>query len=197
MEISVLLFDDAELLDWAGPTQVFQSASRYAPVTLNIRYYGYGSERISSGGLRYYCNGLWEHAYEGKDHIVLLPGGTGVQRLFTDKTKRIVTGFFEAGAKLASVCTGSLLLAYSGLLSGKNATTHHENFDELARLAPDCHIQRDVRYTGRSPVYTAAGISAGIDLALALVAWQWSLDVAHRTAAFIEYPTDGIQQYEF
>lgn len=194
MEINVLLFDDAELLDWAGPVEVFQSAGRFTKEPVTIRYLGYGNQRIHSGGLVLYCNGLWGGDRKLFPELVILPGGSGVERLYTDITKSNLQNFLHSGTTIASVCTGSLLLAYAGLLSGRNATTHHENMDQLARMAPDCHIQRNVRYTESSPVYTAAGVSAGIDLALRLVALNWGLDLAKQTANFMEYPTDGIEQ---
>ncbi len=196
MEINVLLFDDAELLDWAGPVEVFQSAARFVPDPVTIRFLGYGNQRIHSGGLVLYCNGLWGGDKKLFPDLVILPGGSGVKRLYTDMTKNNLQNLLQSGASIASVCTGSLLLAHAGLLDGRDATTHHENIDQLARMAPDCHIQRNVRYTDSSPVFTAAGVSAGIDLALWLVARKWGLDLATQTANFMEYPSDGIKQPE-
>lgn len=196
MEINVLLFDDAELLDWAGPVEVFNAASRFTKTPVHIRYLGYGNQRIKSSGLVIYCNGLWGSDSKHFPDLVILPGGSGIDRLFTEKTTKNLINLKESGANIASVCTGSLLLAHAGLLSGRRATTHHENLDQLARLAPDCEVQKDVRYTGTPPVFTAAGVSAGIDLALWLVAREWGTDIAIETANFMEYPTDGIEQFK-
>lgn len=197
MIISILLFDDAELLDWAGPVQVFSAASRFIDDDVDIRYYGYGSERIRSGNLNILCNGLWPHLSDLSPDMAIVPGGGGVEWIFTDKTRSTLQEISEAGSEIVSVCTGSLLLAHAGLLSGRSATTHHENFEELAKLAPDCNIERGVRYTASPPVFTAGGVSAGIDLALSLVARKWGSKSAQQTAAFIEYPLHGTQQNAF
>ena len=191
MNISVLLFDKAELLDWAGPAEVFLIASRYADQSVNIQYFGYGSERLNSGGLTLYCNGLWTQVDEFSPDVVIIPGGPGVRWILTDQSSRVLNECYSSGTVLASVCTGALLLAHAGLLNGRKATTHHENYDELARLAPKCEIERDVRFSASPPIFSAGGISSGIDLALALVARYIDRDTARQTADFMEYSYDG------
>lgn len=197
MNISVLLFDEAELLDWAGPAEVFSAASRFVSEPVNIGYFGYGSERVTAGNLKFYANGLWEQVTDIRVDLVIVPGGSGVKWVKTDKTRSLLNSIYESGSEIASVCTGALLLAHAGLLTGREATTHHENFDQLKQLAPGCEIKKEARYTYSPPVFTAGGVTAGIDLAISLVARKWGTQTAQRTAEFIEYPLHGTQKSAF
>jgi transcriptional regulator GlxA family with amidase domain len=93
----------------------------------------------------------------------------------------------DAGTLMTSVCTGALVYAAAGLLRGRPATTHHENLDELAALDPTIEIRAGDRFVDDRDVITAAGVSAGIDMALHLVARLDSVDAARRVRSGIQY----------
>ena len=88
----------------------------------------------------------------------------------------------------ASVCTGSSLLGRAGLLNGREATTHWQAFDFLRESAPTVKIREDVRFTTAEPIFTSAGISSGIDLALRIVSYFLGIEVGKATAKHMEYP---------
>jgi transcriptional regulator GlxA family with amidase domain len=88
----------------------------------------------------------------------------------------------------ASVCTGSSLLGRAGLLNGREATTHWQAFDFLRTSAPEVKIREDVRFTTVEPIFTSAGISSGIDLALRIVSYFLGIEVGKAAAKYMEYP---------
>jgi transcriptional regulator GlxA family with amidase domain len=101
-------------------------------------------------------------------------------------------GKASAGADLTmSVCAGAFSLARTGLLKGKTATTHHDFLDDFAKRFPDVQVKRGVRFVEHERVATAAGLSAGIDLALRVVERYFGRDAAQRTATYMEYESRG------
>ncbi|WP_240509675.1 DJ-1/PfpI family protein [Streptomyces malaysiense] len=99
-------------------------------------------------------------------------------------------GLHERGTVLASVCTGSLVLAAAGLLSGRPATTHRDHLDRLAGLDPSIDVRRGPRFVDDGPVVTSARVSAGIDMALHLVARYDGPGAAESTRSGIQYEAD-------
>lgn len=86
------------------------------------------------------------------------------------------------------MCTGSSLLGKSGLLDGREATTHWAAFDFLRQAAPNAYIRKDVRFTLVDPIFTSAGVSAGIDMALRIVSHFFGTKIGQATARQMEYP---------
>ncbi len=120
--------------------------------------------------------------------IVVVPGGYGTRR---EMTNQALLGWLRAQAArvelMTSVCTGSLLLGSAGLLDGLSATTHHEEYDLLAGLSPAITVVRGVRYVDEGAIVTSAGVQAGMDMALHVVARLLGEAAARATAANIEY----------
>lgn len=186
--VAILIFDDVEVLDFAGPFEVFSVTNE-----LNGFEQFHTFTAASSPGTVRARNGLKivpDFTLESapSPHILVVPGGAGTRPLLRQAT--VIEWIRQKARKaelVASVCTGALVLAQAGLLHNLRATTHRENFAELAALAPNTDVVEDVRFTDNGQVLTAAGISAGIDLSLHIVARLHGVETAQRTAAYMEY----------
>jgi transcriptional regulator GlxA family with amidase domain len=120
--------------------------------------------------------------------IVLVPGGFGTRREMHNAALLDWVRRANSDAELLlSVCSGSLILGAAGLLDGLDATTHFAALEELRTAAPACRVRRDLRYVDAGRVITSAGVSAGIDMALHVVARLLGDDVAQETARYMEY----------
>lgn len=169
--VAVALFDGAEELDWAGPWEVLSFWTRSWPED------GWETVTVARSrdpvtcakGLRVLADRTWGDL--GEVDLLVYPGGRGTRPQLEDgevlDRLRVMS---DRGTVLASVCTGSLVLAAAGLLRGRPATSHHASLDRLAKLDPTIDIRPDDRFVDDGEVLTAAGVSAGIDLALHLVA---------------------------
>jgi transcriptional regulator GlxA family with amidase domain len=166
--VSVLTFPDALLLDAAGPLEAFQAANEIAGRAI------YDLRLISPvGGLTRMSNGVTVATAAlapGRVDTLLVAGGPGARAAAGDA--RVTARLRQAAAKarrLASVCTGAFPLAAAGLLDGRRAVTHWRWCDRLARDFPAVRVERDAIYVRDGAVWTSAGVTAGIDLALALI----------------------------
>ncbi|WP_031481054.1 GlxA family transcriptional regulator [Streptomyces bicolor] len=171
-----LLFDDVQSLDVTGPLEVFMGAETHTPGTYRIRTASPdGGPVRTSGGLTV----VPDHALaDAPDpHTLVVPGGKGTrcpQPALTDWLR----GHGPRAERLVSVCTGAILLAEAGLLDGRRATTHWAYCDKLARDHPAVDVDPDPIYVRDGHVATSAGVTSGIDLALALVEEDLGRDVA-------------------
>jgi transcriptional regulator GlxA family with amidase domain len=169
--VSILVFDDVEVLDFSGPYEVFNVASE---ATVPPPFYVY-SVGITDKPVQGRGKFTFAPRYSIKDSpqadILIIPGGYGTRPLL--KHEGLVSWIADQARKvewLVSVCTGALLLAKAGLLKGCQATTHHTAFDRLQELSPTTTIVKDERFVQSSTkIFTAGGISAGIDVALHMV----------------------------
>lgn len=187
-KVALLLFDDVEVLDFAGPFEVFSVTNELNDYSLlDIRTLSPdGRQIVARNGLTVVPEGAIAEAPAAD--ILILPGGIGTKKLLeneevTDWVRRIT----ESAELVLSVCTGARLLAKAGLLDGLRMTTHHEAFDELAALAPRAEVDRGSRFVDTGKVITSAGISAGIDMCLHVVGKLYGSEVAERTAEYMEY----------
>lgn len=186
--MGILLFDDVEVLDFAGPFEVF-SITRLAggEAAYEVCLISVDGDPVNTRG-----DMTVEAHYSLGDcpplNILVVPGGLGTRREVNNGALRDwLTARHAELQYLTSVCTGSFLLAAAGLLDGKRATTHWQSLDRMRDAYPGvdveyaCHVVRD------DNVFTSAGISAGIDMALAVVAAQLGEEVARTTAKHMEY----------
>ena len=171
MRIAIALFEDAEELDWAGPWEVFATWAHEWP--------GDGVEVVTvaetldpvrcAKGLRVLPGQSWEQL--GEIDVLVYPGGQGTRpQLGEERIRERLRSLHAAGVLMTSVCTGALVFADAGLLDGRPATTHWASLDLLATLADGIDVRGDVRFVDDGEIVTAAGVSAGIDVALHLVA---------------------------
>lgn len=174
--VLVVLFDDVQSLDVTGPLEVFAGAEALSGGTYRIRTASLdgASVRTSSGLALVPDHALTEFRAV---HTLLVPGGNGTRR----PDPRLVDWLRAHGPRaerLVSVCTGAVLLAEAGLLDGRRATTHWAYCDKLARDHPAVEVDADPIYVRDGHIATSAGVTAGIDLALALVEEDLGRDVA-------------------
>ncbi|HET7537447.1 MAG TPA: DJ-1/PfpI family protein [Candidatus Didemnitutus sp.] len=186
--VAILIFPEVEVLDFTGPFEVFAVANELHGFETFHTY----TVAESPGSVRA-RNGLKivpDFTLESSPppQILVVPGGVGTRPLLKKPT---LLEWLRQRARHAehvvSVCTGALVLAQAGLLANLVATTHYENFAELAALAPNTDINETARFTDNGQVLTAAGISAGIDVSLHVVAKLLDVEAAQRTARYMEY----------
>jgi transcriptional regulator GlxA family with amidase domain len=186
--VAILLFDEVEVLDFAGPFEVFavtrqaDGAAAFEVVTVAVK----PGPIVARNGLR--ITPAASAATVGPIDILVIPGGFGTRALLADVPTLDFIRSASAGAALTlSVCTGALLLATAGLLRGKAATTHWAAIDELRALAPGTTIHPDARIVDNGRLVLSAGVSAGIDAAFHIVArWLGESQAAH-TARYMDY----------
>lgn len=187
LQVGILLFDDVELLDFAGPYEVFSVASQ-----LNGDGLFHVFTITADGAAIRSVNGLRvQPDFRFGEHpaidILILPGGDGTKALLHRYDVLDWIARSHAGAQVTmSVCSGARLLGKLGLLDGIECTTHHEVMAHLAQIAPKALI-RPVRYTDGGKLCTSAGISAGIDLSLHIVERLCGVDAANGTRKYMEY----------
>jgi transcriptional regulator GlxA family with amidase domain len=176
--VAVVVFPGFQLLDAAGPIAAFEIAERFRPGSYGVALVAPGGGRIeSSSGHVMAAGPLGDDRFD----TIVVSGGE-VDRSM-DALREIV-GWLGATAarRIASVCSGAYLLAEAGLLDGRRATTHWRNGDDFARRYPKVTLDAERIYIRDGAVWTSAGISAGIDLALGLIEDDLGPDVARRTA---------------
>ena len=179
-----------QLLDVTGPFQVFASANDHVTLAggvapYEIRIVAQGGRRITAtAGLELAASPL--SPVEADLDTLVVAGGEGVEAAAADP--KLVQWVRERAAharRVASVCTGAFLLAESGLLDGRRAATHWMYCDGLARRYPDIRVERDPIFVRDGPVWTSAGVTAGIDLALAFVEQDLGRGVALAVARYL------------
>ena len=187
MVIGVALFDGAEELDWAGPWEVLAAWAQQFPDD-GVRVFTLARENgtiTCAKGLRVLPDETWETA-PALD-VLVYPGGRGTRTELADEAVLDwIRGVADSGV-VASVCTGSLVLAAAGLLDGRPATTHWGSLETLPTLGKDIEVRPEDRFVDTGDVITAAGVSAGIDMALHLVARLHSPERAREVRRYIQY----------
>ena len=188
MRIAFFVFDGAEELDWVGPWEVLAAWAQGWPED-NVDTFTVAQTEgavTCAKGLRVLPDQTWE-TVPGFD-VLVYPGGRGTRQQIGDEAIRSwLHGLAENGTLMTSVCTGSLVFADAGLLDGAPATTHWGSLETLGKLGTDIAVRPDDRFVDNGSVVTAAGVSAGIDMALHLVARLHSLDRAREVRRYIQY----------
>ncbi|MEV6117077.1 GlxA family transcriptional regulator [Streptomyces sp. NPDC052109] len=171
-----VLFDGVQSLDVTGPLEVFAGAEKHTPGTYRLRTASLdGGPVRTSSGLTLVPDGTLTGAPD--PHTLLVPGGEGTRL----PDPRLIAWLRSRGpraTRLVSVCTGAILVAAAGLLDGRRATTHWAYCDTLAREHPSVAVDPEPIYVRDGHVATSAGVTSGIDLALALVEEDLDRDVA-------------------
>jgi transcriptional regulator GlxA family with amidase domain len=143
-------------------------------------------EIVCAKGLRVRADRTWAEC--DRADVVIYPGGQGTRPQLGDETiRKRLRGLADGGAVMTSVCTGSLVYADAGLLDGRPATTHWASLDKLAELGTDIDVRPDDRFVDSGEVITAAGVSAGIDMALHLVRRLAGEERAREVRRYIQY----------
>jgi transcriptional regulator GlxA family with amidase domain len=199
--VGILIFDGVEVLDFAGPFEVF-SRTRLTPgvesrrtdesAPFNVFTVARTGDEISAtGGLRVRPR----HGFADAPRIDLLvvPGGLGTRALMEDReTLEWIRRTAASARRVTSVCTGSLLYAKAGMLRGRRATTHWGALDLLETLDAGVKVERALRVVDDG-IITSAGVASGIDMAFYVVERLHGKAVADETAHYIEYRRDGVE----
>ncbi|CAM2068261.1 DJ-1/PfpI family protein [Sulfidibacter corallicola] len=186
-KVGILIFEDVELLDFAGPYEVFSIAGTLGrgllarPLTIADR-----APVRTSNGLIVQPDYLLDEAPHFD--ILLIPGGNGTRReLHNEATLDWIRSAAEEAEFLLSVCTGSLLIAKAGLAKNKRLTTHASAFDELRAIATESQIIEGARVVDNGDLIVSAGISAGIDMAFYFLQREFGHPLATDVALQMEY----------
>jgi transcriptional regulator GlxA family with amidase domain len=187
LRIAIAVFEGAEELDFAGPWEVLSAWHFLEPEDVEVELVGSSREPVTCAkGMRVVPGATWDEL--GEIDVLVYPGGRGTRPQLGDETIRArLRGLREDGVLMTSVCTGALVFADAGLLDGRPATTYWSAFDELVALGREIEPRRDARFVDTGEVITAAGVSAGIDMALHLVGRLGSPDKAREVRRYIQY----------
>jgi transcriptional regulator GlxA family with amidase domain len=179
--IGVLIFPDFQLMDAAGPISVFEIAARYAGTDPAIKVMAVTPGPVrSSSGVEMLARGLRP---SGAITTLVIAGGEGVRDAAAcPKTLAFVRNMAKRGVRTASVCSGAYVLAEAGLLEGRRVTTHWQRTGHFVKAYPTVKLEADRIYVRDGNVWSSAGITAGIDLALAMVAEDFGDEIAQKTA---------------
>jgi transcriptional regulator GlxA family with amidase domain len=192
--VGIVLFDDIEVLDFCGPFEVFsatrlnEKTRREEPSPFEVFL---AAETLScvttTGGMKVTPHYSFENC--PPLDILVVPGGWGTRK---ELNNFVMLDWLRARSAevetLTSVCTGSMLLGFAGLLDGLHATTHWRSLDWMRDSFPAVNVEYDKHVVEDGRVFTSAGISAGIDMALRVVVRCYGEDTARATAVHMEYP---------
>lgn len=188
MNIAISVFEDAEELDWAGPWEVLAAwASQWPGDEVEVFTVAETLDAVRCAkGLRVLPDHTWETA--PPIDVLVYPGGQGTRPQLDDasvleRLRRLASD----GTLMTSVCTGSLVYAAAGILDGRPATTYWSTLELLRSLGDGIDVRVDERFVDAGSVVTAAGVSAGIDMALHLVARLQSPERAREVRRYIQY----------
>jgi len=192
--VGIILFEDVEVLDFCGPFEVFSATRmneekrREEPSPFEVLLIAENPNPITTTGgmkvLPHYTFGSCPRV-----DILVCPGGWGTRK---ELKNPIMLEWLLARATgvetLAAVCTGSMLLGFAGLLDGLHATTHWRSLDWMRESFPSVTVEYGKHFVQDGRVFTSAGISAGIDMSLKVVATYFGESIARATARHMEYP---------
>ena len=193
-KVGILVFPEVEVLDFCGPFEVFsvtrldEERRRLDPSPYEVLIIAENpGVVVATGRLKV----IPDHVLEDCPplDVLVVPGGWGTRREM--KNDRLIAWIAERGQQvttLTSVCTGSLLLGKAGLLDCRRATTHWRVLEEMRGLFPAVNVIDDQHVVEEGNLITSAGISAGIDMALQVIARHHGDAVARATARYMEYP---------
>ena len=197
--VAMLAYRHAQVLDITGPLEVFARTSRWLEDHTSRRVPAYAVELVAgrrgqletSGGLRLVATRTYRELR--RVDTLLVAGGIGYEAaLADDELLAWLRGRAKVVPRVGSICTGALILAGAGLLDGRTATTHWGYCGRLARSAPRTRVEPDALYVRSGRVYTSAGVTAGMDMALAMVEQDWgkatALAVARELVMFVKRP---------
>jgi transcriptional regulator GlxA family with amidase domain len=192
--VAIYVFPHVEVLDFAGPFEVFTTASRVSlrqnpsdPLPFTVCTVAKSHSPVTArAGLRI----LPDHGFDTcpQPDLVLIPGGVVDAEMADAEVLQWIRNCSQTATITASVCTGAFLLAKAGLLEGKSATTHWEDIPDLRAQFPRLAVKEDVRWIDSGKVVTSAGIAAGLDMSLHLVSRLTSRSLATLTARQLDIP---------
>ena len=192
-KVGIYIYDEVEVLDLGGPFEVFSTATRMkarlSPGTARPFEVFTVADSVRTVGAR--AGLMITPAFDVTNHpdidVLIIPGGVHNAEMERPEIIEWIVRTAGKASLTASVCTGAFLLAKAGLLHGKTVTTHWEDIPEFRAMFPDIPVRDNIRWVDEGNIVTSAGISAGIDMSLHLVARFESEELALRTARQMDY----------
>ena len=188
MNIGIYIYDQAEVLDFSGPFEVFSTASRVCSGGRPFEVFLIAEKPDAVTARAGYCV---RPEFSIQNHpaldVLVVAGGDHTEEM---RKLPVLNWVRDQAAKielLASVCTGAFILAAAGLLDGKKVTTHWEDIDDLRTQFPHLDVVENVRWVEQGNLFTSAGISAGIDMCLHIVSQLENSELAEKTARQMDY----------
>ena len=193
MNVGIYIYNEVEVLDFAGPYEVFTTAARVRakqePNAVKLFEVFLIAER--EGEVHARANFQVKPHYTIQNHpevdVLVVPGGVHTAELEKPRVIEWIAGLAPKTNLTASVCTGAFLLAKAGILQDKSCTTHWEDIFDLRAMFPALDVKEDVAWVDNGRIVTSAGISAGIEMALHLVAKLAGKELAVKTARQMQY----------
>ena len=193
MNIGIYIYEDVEVLDFTGPYEVFTTATRVnarqepGSSTLFEVFLIAEKEDLVPARADFKVQPHYTIRNHPEVDVLIIPGGVHLHEMDKPKVIAWLAKLAPTTLLTASVCTGAFLLAKAGLLEGKSCTTHWEDLPDLRALFPSLDVKEDVPWVDNGHIVTSAGISAGIEMALHLVARLAGKDLALQTARQMQY----------
>lgn len=188
MNIGIYIYKDVEVLDFAGPYEVFSTANRFVSESsrLSISLLAESRSIVNArGGFKVEADySILSHPHLD---VVIVPGGLHESEMNHNIAIDWISSVAASASIVASVCTGAFLLAKAGVISNHAVTTHWEDQAELQNMFPELQVMKGIRWVDCGPIITSGGISAGIDMSLRLVEKLMGRDVAIKTAKQMEF----------
>jgi transcriptional regulator GlxA family with amidase domain len=187
--VTIFLYNDVEVLDFAGPLDVFLLANEHGQGELfDVQIVAKTKDPVIAAYNGLSINPQYEISEITRSDILVIPGGNDISDLLADvDTIQWVRDLADGADYVLSVCSGSLVLAKAGVLEGLKATTHHSDMLELTGLAPNTEIMDGVKFVDNGKVITSAGITTGIDMCLHALEKICGANIAKKTAISLEY----------
>ena len=191
--VGIYIFKDVEVLDFAGPYEVFSTASRVyqrshpqEEIPYSVQLIAAESGAIEArGGMKLLPD--FHYSQCPRIDILIVPGGLIERESERDELFGWIRSLSQAAEIIASVCTGAFILAKAGLLEGLSATTHWEDIEAFSKMFPNVEVIENKRWVEEGRILTSAGISAGIDMSLHIVSMLEGKDLAELTARQMDY----------
>lgn len=191
--VGIYIFDEVEVLDFAGPFEVFSTATRVSrkrwperPAPFSVSLIADRPRTVlARGGFPVMASASFSDP-PALD-LFIVPGGEVSQELTRDDVRDFIVRAAQSSSLTASVCTGAFLLARAGLLDGRRVTTHWEDLADLRQMFPQLRVESGKPWIDTGPIVTSAGISAGLDMSLHLVSRLSSVELAELTARQMDY----------
>jgi transcriptional regulator GlxA family with amidase domain len=186
IRVAFVITMHATMIDFAGPWEVFQDVDRNGESAFELYTVGEAREPVEvTGGMDIVPD--YTFADAPVPHVVVVGAQMGAKEL-----PEWLRSAHAKGAVVLSVCTGAFKVAQAGLLDGLSATTHHDFYDRFAEQHPKVKLVKSARYVEAAPtIFTAGGLTSGIDAALHLVDLYFGRETAQRTATYMEYESNG------
>lgn len=186
--VGILIFNDAEVLDFSGPFEVFNAANEISEEKLFNVFTIAENEKTVTAKFGFKINPQFTFHNCPELNILLIPGGEGRKiQMNNPVITGWVKGVFDKLELLLTVCTGVFIAGKSGVLSVKSATTHHGSYDEFEKTFPEIELAKNIKYVDNGKIITSGGISAGINMSLYVVDKLIGSNHGKLTAAHMEY----------